>query len=267
MLIVGERINTSRKSIKKAVAERDREAILLEVRNQIEAGADFIDVHAASPDRRRESDDLCWVIESIQEALPDVRFCIDSVVPESLKAAMDKVHHAPMVNSITAERSVFKSIASIIEEQECHIVALCIDDRGVPKSAEQVVENASGLIRDLEALGLSRDRIYVDPVIQAVSTNTKAALTALESVETIKREFQDVHLICGLSNVSFGLPVRHLLNRTFLSLVMKSGLDAAIVDPTDGRLMSTLRAAAVLLGQDTYCQGYTRAFREGGLRD
>ena len=265
MLVVGERINTSRKQIKKAVAERDRAAILAEAQDQVDAGADLIDIHAASSEKDRESDDLSWIIDTVQEALPLVTFCLDSTNPESLSTVMNRVQHPPMVNSITAERPAFEVMAPVLQMQECLVVALCIDDRGIPRDAKQVVDNATRLVIDLEDLGIKRDRIYLDPVIQAVGTNTKAALMALEAMETIKREFDNVHLICGLSNVSFGLPMRHLLNRSFLSLAMKAGLDAALIDPLDRKLMSTLRAAAVLLDQDPWCQGYTRAFREGIL--
>jgi len=265
MLIVGERLNTSRKQIKEAVSARDRESILSEVRSQVDAGAGFVDIHAASSEKGRESDDLNWILDLIQEEVPQARICIDTTDPETLASAMERVGHAPLINSITGERSGFEAMAPLVQNRECHIVALCIDDKGVPGDTKQVVENAASLVSGLEGLGVPRDRIYVDPVIQAVSANTQAALIALEAMETIRQEIEGVHLICGLSNVSFGLPRRHLLNRTFLSLAMKAGLDAAIVDPLDRKLMSTLRATDVLLNQDPYCQKYTKAHREQQL--
>jgi 5-methyltetrahydrofolate--homocysteine methyltransferase len=130
---------------------------------------------------------------------------------------------------------------------------------------DQTLENAAKLISDLETLGVKRERIYIDPVIQTVSTNSKAALTVLETIEQGRRQFKGVHFICGLSNISFGLPKRSLLNRIFLALAMKAGLDSAIIDPLDKDLLGTLRATAVLTGQDPWCQAYTRAFREGKL--
>lgn len=267
MLIVGERINTSRKQMKEAVTERDREAILSEARNQMDSGAGFIDVHAASSQRGRESDDLTWILDILQDGLPEIRVCIDTTDPETLAEALKRVRQDPLINSITGERSCFEAMAPLLRGRGCSVVALCIDDRGIPNSAEQVLENAATLVNGLENLGVPRDRIYVDPVIQAVSTNTGAALVALEAMETIRRKLEGVHLICGLSNVSFGLPRRHLLNRTFLALAMKAGLDAAIVDPLDRKLMSTLRATAVLLDQDPYCQAYTRAHRTHQLEE
>ena len=264
MLIIGERINTSRKSINEAVAKRDVAYIQSDVKSQLESGADLIDVNAGSR-HGSEIDDLFWLIEVIQQAFPQARLCLDSSVPESLKAVLEHVKHMPMLNSTTGEKTRFQAMAPIITSRECEVVALCIDDRGIPTSVNQTLENAARLISDLEALGIKRERIYIDPVIQAVSTISKAVLTVLETIEQGRRQFEGVHFICGLSNISFGLPKRSLLNRTFLALAMKAGLDSAIIDPLDKDLLGVLRATAVLTGQDPWCQAYTRAFREGKL--
>jgi cobalamin-dependent methionine synthase I len=264
MLIVGERINTSRKSINEAVAKRDAACIAREAKSQTEAGAKLIDVNAGSR-RDCEVEDLVWMIEIIQKALPQVRLCVDSPNPQSLKAILDRVANPPMLNSTTAERSRFEAMAPLIRRRECDVVALCIDDRGIPKNAEQTLENAARLVSGLEALGVDRKRIYVDPVIQAVSANTKAALMVLEVIQHLKKEYAGVNVICGLSNISFGVPKRSLVNRVFLSLAMKAGLDAAIVDPLDGQLMGTLMATEMLLDRDPWCQAFTRAFRRGRL--
>ena len=264
MIIVGERINTSRKPVNEAVAARDAQHIKDDVRLQIESGADLIDVNAGSR-RDSEINDLAWLIETIQEELPEARLCIDSPNPESIKAVLNQVKHIPMINSTTIEKSRFEAMAPVIQMRECDIVALCIDDRGIPKNADQALENADKLIKEIEKLGVKRNRIFIDPVIQAVSANQNAALVVLETIERIRREFDGVNVISGLSNISFGLPNRHLVNRTFLALAMNSGLNAAIVDPTDKKLTGTIFASAVLLGQDQWCQEYTRAFREGKL--
>jgi cobalamin-dependent methionine synthase I len=264
MLIIGERINTSRKLINEGVANRDAAYIQGDVRSQVDAGADLIDVNAGSR-RNSEVDDLSWLIEVIQDALPQVRLSIDSPNPDSMKAVLNQVEHPPMLNSITVERPRFEAMAPIIQLRECDVVALCIDDRGIPKSAGQALENAVRLVSDLESLGVKRERIYLDPVVQAVSANTNAALTALETIDRIRQELGGVNVVCGLSNISFGLPKRPLVNRVFLTLAMKAGLNAAIVDHLDNKLMGTLRATAVLLGQDPWCQAYTSAFREGKL--
>jgi 5-methyltetrahydrofolate--homocysteine methyltransferase len=246
------------------VEKRDAGYILSDVKMQIESGADLIDVNAGSR-RNSEVEDLSWLIENIQNELPQVRICLDSPNPDSIKEVLNLMDNIPMINSTTMEKSRFEAMAPIIQMRECDIVALCIDDRGIPKSAEQALENAAKLIGEIEKLGVERGRIFVDPVIQAVSANQNAALMALEIINKISVDFEGVNIISGLSNISFGLPNRHLVNRTFLALAMKSGLNSAIVDPTDKKLMGTLLATSVLLGQDPWCQEYTRAFREGKL--
>jgi len=185
MLIIGERINTSRKLINESVANRDAAYIQEDVRSQIDSGADLIDVNAGSR-RNSEVEDLFWLIEVIQKSLPQVRLCIDSPNQESMKAVLDQVEHPPMLNSITGERSRFEAMAPIIQFRECDIVALCIDDRGIPKSADQALENAVRLVSDLERLGVKRERIYLDPVVQAVSASQTEVLLRAMSYRTGK---------------------------------------------------------------------------------
>ncbi len=264
MLIVGERINTSRHQINEAVARRDAAAIQAEVRLQIEGGADLIDVNSGSR-RDSEVNDLLWLIDMIQGDFPQVRLSIDSPYPDSMKKVLDRVKLPPMLNSTTGERSRLEAMSPIIQVRECDIVALCIDDRGIPKTAGQTVENAVRLVSNLKGLGVDRKRIYLDPVIQAVSTNTRSGMTALDAIDGIRRELEGVHIISGLSNISFGLPNRSLVNRSFLTLSMAAGLNAVILDPSDRGLMSALKATALLLDKDPWCQAYTRAFREGTL--
>ena len=264
MRIVGERINTSRHAVNEAVNSRNAAAIQREVRLQIDGGADLIDVNAGSR-RDSEADDLLWLMEVIQGDFPEVRLCIDSADPNVMNRVLDKVGLPPMLNSTTGERSRLETMTPVIQKRPCDIVALCMDDQGIPKSAGQTVENALRLVSYLEGLGVNRENIYLDPVIQAVSANSHAGIMALEAIDGIRRELDGVHIISGLSNISFGLPRRPLVNRAFLILALKAGLDAAILDPSDRGLMSALKAAQVLLDQDPWCQAYTRAFREGRL--
>lgn len=265
MLIIGERINTSRKQIDEAVEKRDAAFIQEDVKAQVEAGAQIIDVNSGSR-IGSELEDLIWLIDIIQEAV-QVRLSLDSSDPRCLLETVERVQEIPMLNSTTAEEKRFEQMAPVIQKRECDVVALCIDDRGIPKSADQVMENAKKVIEDLENIGVNRERIYLDPLIQAVSTDTEAGLTALETIEGIKREFEGVNIVCGLSNISFALPKRPVLNRTFLTLAMRAGLSAVLIDPLDKRTMGNLRATEVILGRDEYCLEYIKAFREGRLED
>ncbi len=265
MLVVGERINTSRKAVNEAVEKRDVAYIQADVKAQVEAGADIIDVNAGSR-AASELDDLRWLISIIEEAIP-VRLSLDSSDPHVLAAVVNTVRDMPMLNSTTAEKARFDQMVPVIKQRECDIVALCISERGVPKTADQVLENAKKLVGDLEAIGVKRERIHLDPLVQAVGIDNKAALTFLEAIQRINRELPGVRTVCGLSNVSFSLPKRPLVNRTFLALAMRAGLQGALIDPLDKKLMATLRATMVLLGQDPFCRNYLKAFRAGRLEE
>jgi cobalamin-dependent methionine synthase I len=261
MLIIGERINTSRADINAAVEKRDAGAIQRDAKAQAEAGAQVIDVNAGSRSGS-ELEDLIWLIDVVQDAV-GVRLSLDSPSSDCLLEAIGRVRNLPMLNSTTAEKDRFERMARVIEKRECEVVALCLDDRGLPKAVQQILENAHRLVSGLESLGVYRERIYLDPLVQAVSTDPAAALRTLEAIARIKKEFPGVNTVCGLSNVSYALPKRYILNRAFLTMAIEAGISAVILDPLDKGLMGTLMATEVLLGKDEYCLDYIGAFREG----
>lgn len=263
MLIIGERINTSRKEISKAVEKRDAAFIRADVRAQVDAGAQIIDINAGSR-ASLELQDLTWLVDVIQEAI-SVRLSLDSSDPQCLMGVIERVRDIPMLNSTTAEKTRFERMVPVIQKRECDVVALCMDDRGLPKRVDQVMENAAKVVKELEAIGVNRERIYLDPMVQAISTDPRAGLKAIEAIDRITREFKGAKTLCGLSNISYALPKRSIVNRAFLTLAMKAGLSAALIDPLDEGVMGTLQATAALLGQDDYCLDYIRAFREGRL--
>jgi 5-methyltetrahydrofolate--homocysteine methyltransferase len=265
MLIIGERINTSRKEVYEAVERKDSKFIRADAVAQVEGGARVIDINAGSR-AASETEDLIWLIDVIQEAVP-VRLSLDSSDPGCLIKAVERVRDLPMLNSTTAEEKRFEAMTPVIQKRECEVVALCMDDRGIPKSVEHALENAERLISDLENLGVRKERIYLDPLVQAVSTDSSAGLKALEAIERIQKEFKGVKTICGLSNISYALPKRRIVNRAFLTLAMRAGLSAALLDPLDKSIMGNLKATEALLGRDEYCMDYIRAFREGRLGD
>jgi cobalamin-dependent methionine synthase I len=261
--IIGERINTSREKVLEAVEKRDADYIQDDVRKQEAAGAHYIDVNAGTQ-ASGEMDDLKWLIDVVQEVVT-VPLCIDSPDPEVLRMACDRVKMPPMINSISLEKNRFEPMLSFLEGRECRIVALCMSDEGMPKSAEEVIARAGKLIEGLEGIGMQREHIYMDPLIQPVSTDVMRGVMAMESVRGIIERYPGVHTICGLSNISFGLPQRRIINRTFLSVLMTAGLDSAILDPLDNVIMAVLRTTLMLLGRDSYCLEYIKAVRAGTI--
>ena len=123
----------------------------------------------------------------------------------------------------------------------------------------------SQVINETRRAGVPDEKLYIDPLVMTIATNTQAAQTTFNTMRAIRAQFPQAHISCGLSNVSFGLPVRSLINRTFLVLAVDAGMDTAIIDPNDRELQAAMRAADLLQGRDKHCLGYTRAYRAGLL--
>ncbi len=260
MLIVGERINATRPAIARALAERDAEHVAHEARRQAEAGADFLDVNAGS-DPARELEHLKWALEVVQEAT-DLPLCVDSADPEALRAGLELIEgESVMLSSATAEEGKMEEVIGIVADSGALLVALTMDDSGVPDTAGRRVEVAARLVEAAEAGGVPRDHVYVDPCVQPISTDARQGMEVISAVWRIVEAFPGVHTTCGLSNVGFGLPNRRLVNRTFLAQLIAAGLDSAIMDPTEKGLMETVRAAEALAGRDEFCMNYIRAVR------
>lgn len=261
--VIGERINTSRSEIQEAVAGRNAVYIQNDVEKQLGAGADFIDVNAGAR-IGHEMEDMRWLIETIQE-FGDVPLCLDSPDPAVLEEAFQMVRIAPMINSISLETERYNAMLPFLKGKECKVIALCMDDSGMPDSADQVFRRACRLVSGLESVGVKRDNIYIDPMIQPISTDVTKGVMAMVAVRRIMEEKPDVHTVCGLSNISYGLPQRKIVNRIFLALLMAAGLDGAIVDPLDNKIMATMKTARMLLGKDNYCLNYINSVRSGQI--
>ena len=263
MLIVGERINTTRKSIDAAVEARNAELIRGEALKQAEAGADLIDVNTGTR-LKTETADMEWLVSVVQEVV-DNRLCIDSPNPEAIEVGVKLARQKPLVNSITAEVERIDAIMPMVKEHGTSVVALTMDEAGMPRTGEDRHRIACKIIDMISEYNIPMDDIYFDPLVQPIGSNPDQGLAVLEGIKLIRSSFPDAHIICGLSNISFGLPDRKLLNRIFLPMAALAGLDAAIMDPTDKPLMSSLMASCALLAQDEFCLSYIRAWREGNL--
>jgi 5-methyltetrahydrofolate--homocysteine methyltransferase len=261
MLIVGENINTSRRRIAEAVEQQDSEFIVQIAKRQADAGAHFIDVNAGTF-VDRETEYLCWLVKTVQDAV-DLPLCLDSPSPKALSEAIKHHRGEPMINSISLEKDRFDAMLPIVTAQPCRIVALCMAETAMPVTIEDRVQAGAELINRLTDEGVALENIYVDPLVQPVSVDTRMGIAVLVAIKTIMDDFPGVNTICGLSNISFGLPARRLINRTFLSLCILKGLSAAILDPTDKLLMANLLSARMILGKDEYCGDFIDAYQSG----
>jgi len=263
MKIIGEKINGTRKLVGKAIAERDATFIQNLAKKQAEGGAHWLDVNAGTrPDR--EPDDLVWLVNLVQE-VTDLPLCLDSANPTALRAAIKVVNKTPMINSISGEPSRLEGILPIAAEFNCPVIALCMDDKGIPATTEGRMDVIHKVIEETRKAGIADENLYIDPLAMTIATNINAGNIIFNTMRCLREEYPKSHLVCGLSNVSFGLPVRSLINRTFLSLAISAGLDTAIIDPNDRDLVATMYAAELLLGMDRHCLNYTRAYRAGKL--
>jgi 5-methyltetrahydrofolate corrinoid/iron sulfur protein methyltransferase len=260
MLIIGERINTSRKSIALAVSSKDAAFLQAEARAQAAAGADYIDVNAGTfvDD---EAERLIWLVELVQEAV-DLPLCIDSPDPAVIKSVLPALRRRPMINSITLEPSRLGGILPLVIEYKAKVIALCQSEEMVADTVELKVRMAGELVAKVTDAGVPLEDLYIDSLVYPLATNFQSALASLGAIEQIMKGFPGVHTTCGLTNVSYGLPARKLVNSTFLVAAIVRGLDSAILDPVDKRLYSTLRAALLIAGKDPNSVGYIRAFRE-----
>ncbi|MFB3923495.1 MAG: dihydropteroate synthase [Terriglobia bacterium] len=262
MIVIGELINCTRKRVGAAAQSRDAEFIKEVARQQANAGADLLDVNGGLPGQEAEC--LAWLVGIVQEAV-EIPLCLDSSDPAALRRALPLCAKRPMINSITDEPARYDAVLPLLKEFRPQVIALCMSPAGPPVAVDDRVATASRLVDRLTAAGMALEDIFVDPCVLPASTGPEHGQAILEAVGQIKARFPGVHISAGVSNVSYGLPLRKLLNEVFLVLLLGRGLDAAIVDPCDQQLMTNLRAAEALLGRDEYCVAYLRAFRDGKL--
>jgi cobalamin-dependent methionine synthase I len=258
MLIIGELINCTRKKVAEAAQTHDADFFRDLARKQVLAGAHVLDVNGDLPDQ--EAEFLSWLVDLVQEAV-DVPLCLDSADPKALLKVLPACKQRPMINSLCDDPAHWAMLPSL-KQYRPRVIALCTSGSGVPKGVDERVETASRLIDRLTAEGFGLDDIYVDPCVLPLATGTHGK-DLLVAVSKITTAYPGVHVSGGVSNVSFGLPLRKLLNESFLLLLMARGLDAAIVDPCDQQLMMNIIAAEALLGRDEHCKNYLRAYREG----
>lgn len=264
MLIVAERINAARKPIREALERKDAAFLVEEAKKQEAAGAHFLDVNAGT-EAEEELVNLPWLVELLQDAV-SIPLCLDTANDKALEQALS-VYRKPevMINSFTAEPHRIAGVLPLASAYRAYVVGLAMGDGGIPESVADRLRLVERLVQAAEDYRIPRDRLFIDPLVVPIGTDPRQGKLVLETLKAIKEHFPGVQTICGLSNVSFGMPNRRLLNRAFLVLCAGCDLDAAILDPLDRELMSMLFAALALLGKDEFCMNYLAAYRVGKL--
>lgn len=264
MIIIGEKINGTRPQVADAIRGRDATFVRALAIRQFEAGATYLDVNAGTLPQQ-EPDDMVWLVETMQEAVPEVTLCLDSGNPAALRAGIRRAARPVMLNSVSGEVSRVEGVLPLALEFQTELILLALDDRGIPPTAEDRLAIVRRLVERTRAGGLPDDKLYVDPLVLAVSTGSENGKITLETCRRIKEEFPVVHLTCGLSNVSFGSPLRSALNQAFMAVAIEAGMDSCIINPEDRELRAAMLAAEALLGKDRHCLTFNRAFRAGKI--
>lgn len=256
--IIGERINpTGKKKLKEALRSGDFCYIEDEAMRQVECGAHILDVNVGLPELD-EAAVMCEAVKRISGVV-SVPLQIDSADPEVIERAVRVYNGKPLINSVNGKEEVMEAVFPIVKKYGTCVIALTLDEKGLPENTAQRLEIAERIIKRAAEYGITPERILVDCLTLTVSAQPMAGLDTLEAIRQVKARY-GVKTTLGASNVSFGLPERKLLNRTFLAMALEAGLDAPITDPTVADYAETIQAYEVLSGKDTECRGYIGAF-------
>ncbi len=265
MLIIGELINATRKPIREAVLSKDKDYLQDLARKQDEAGAHYLDVNVATGTGKQEKEveDIKWAVQLMKE-VTEKPLAVDTTSPEVMKAGLEAHGPGAMVNSVSAEEGRLHEFIRLAKQYDCQVIALPVGEGGIPKDVAGRLEISREILKAAEEEDYGIDKFYFDPLLMPLGVDDQSGKMALEAIRSFKAELK-VKTTVGLSNVSHGMPQRALLNRSFLALALYEGLDSAIMNPLEKSAMSTLYATLALMGQDTYCGNYLRAYRRQQL--
>lgn len=270
MIIIGEKINGAIPPVKKAIEEKNAEFIRERAIKQAEAGADYIDI-CASTAPEIEVETLKWLIDIVQEAV-DTPICIDSPNPFFLKEVLPFIKKPGLINSVNLElvdgtdQDKCDIIFPLMEGTDWQVVALtCDSEHGTPQDVPTRVEITKGMVEKAAKYGITPDKIHIDPLVMALSTDNNSLLNFIDSITQIKALYPTIKITSGLSNISFGMPLRKLINQNFMTLSIYAGMDSAIMDPLNKDIMNSIYATEALLAKDRHCRKYSAAYRKGKI--
>ena len=259
-VIIGERINpTGKKRFKQALRDNDTDYILTEGLKQEESGAHILDVNVGLPEIDEPS-----MMESIVFKLQSVTTLplqIDTTDIEALERGMRIYNGKPMINSVNGKREVIEAVMPLVAKYGGVLVGLPIDEAGIPETSDGRIAVAKKIYEAADEYGIPRDDIVIDGLAMTISSDPGSAITTLDTVRRVRDEFGG-HSILGVSNISFGLPARELINSHFLTMAMQNGLSCAIINPCNDHMMASYRAYCALMNKDPQCLGFINAYSE-----
>lgn len=261
MLIIGELINGMYKKVGEAIVSKNKKSIQELALAQLKAGADALDLNCG-PVSKDQIQDMRWLIETVQEVTDKV-LAVDSSKPKVIEEALKNIKNKAIINSSSADVEKLEALVPLAKKYNCGLIALAMDKKGIPQNKDQRLELAAGIISFCQENNFSVNQLYLDPVVMPVD----CAQAQLKEILVAIREFKMLsepapNTVVGLSNVSQGMLDRSLVNRTFLIMAQEAGLDAAIVDPLDDKLMDGMITAELILDKQIYCKAYLEAYRK-----
>jgi 5-methyltetrahydrofolate corrinoid/iron sulfur protein methyltransferase len=261
MFVIGELINGMYVSVAHALKTHDKTVIQKLARDQINAGADALDLNCG-PGSKKPIEDMPWLVETVQE-VTDKIVVLDSSKPQVIEAGLTRAKNKCIINSTTADQEKLDILIPMAKKYSAGLIGLVMDSRGIPHDKDQRMERAATIVSSCVDAGFSIDDLYLDPIVLPVNVGQQQLGQILGAI----REFKIIaepqpKTVIGLSNVSQGTHVRSLVNRTFLAMAAAYGLDAAILDPLDTELMDTMITAELIMNKQIYCDSYREAYRK-----
>ena len=257
--IIGERINpTGRKLMLKALQAGDFDIVRRDAKSQVAAGAKILDVNAGVPGAD-EPALLKQVITTVMETV-DVPLCIDTADPEALEAALSMYGGKALINSVNGEERSLDAILPLVKEYGAAVIGLCMDDDGIPPTAEDRLKVAAKIIERAGKLGIPPEDIVVDPLALTMGADHTAGHVAMQAIQKIVKEF-GVNITMGASNISFGMPDRKYINATFIAMAIHAGLTCPITNPLEPEVSIAIKSADLAMGRDEYGMAWIQAYR------
>ncbi|AGL00229.1 methyltetrahydrofolate cobalamin methyltransferase [Desulfoscipio gibsoniae] len=263
MIIIGEKINGTIPGVKKAIENKDEQFIRDLAVKQVEAGADYIDV-CASTAPEFEVQTLKWLMDIVQDAV-DTPLCIDSPNPRAIEQVFKYAKAPGIINSVSEEGDKCEVIYPMIQGTRWQVIALTCDQKGIPSDVQTRVEITKIMVQKAQQYDITPDRIHIDPLVMAISADNQSLLNFIETLKAVKELYPAIKVTSGLSNISFGMPLRKIVNQHFLTIATYAGMDSAILDPCNRDILTTLLATEALLGRDRYCRNFSNAYRKNKI--
>jgi|SRR5271157_4819215 len=256
-VIIGEKINpTGHKKLAVALTEGNLDYVHQLAERQVAWGANVLDVNVGVPGL----DEVVMISKVVElvASVVDVPLCLDSGNPAVLAAGLAAAPGKPLVNSVSGEEKRLESVLPIVKDRGAAVIGLAMDDKGIPKTAEERVAVAEKILERAAQLGIPAEDVLIDPLVLTVGSDSQAAMVTLQTIELVRKAF-GVNINLGASNVSFGLPDRLSVNQAFLAMAIQAGATCSITDPT--KLGTTVKSVDLLLGRDDYAMRFIKYFR------